>query len=129
MVTPKQLRKLFAAGYQLTPEAYSLIENVTNIESVIEKILSKKFDKAILSVEDLNKILNQEKAKQPTISDLAIEDEKDEEFKAENLSVYTALKSTEYENDTSKSTDATNTHSKSPSTSTTPKSPNTNSPS
>ncbi|MCG3216749.1 MAG: metallophosphoesterase [Candidatus Heimdallarchaeota archaeon] len=103
MVTPKQLRKLFAAGYQLTPEAYSLIENVTNIESVIEKILSKKFDKAILSVEDLNKILNQEKAKQPTISDLAIEDEKDEEFKAENLSVYTALKSTEYENDTSKS--------------------------
>ena len=74
MVTPKQLRKLFAAGYQLTPEAYSLIENVTNIESVIEKILSKKFDKAILSVEDLNKILNQEKAKQPTISDLAILD-------------------------------------------------------
>ena len=64
MVTPKQLRKLFAAGYQLTPEAYSLMESINDTESVIEKILSSKFDKAILSVEDINGIINMKTEKE-----------------------------------------------------------------
>ena len=61
MVTPKQLRKLFAAGYQLTPEAYSLLESIDDTESIIDKILSSKFDKAILSAEDINSIIGTKK--------------------------------------------------------------------
>ncbi len=64
MVTPKQLRKLFAAGYQLTPEAYSLIESIDDTESLIEKILLSKFDEAILSAEDINRIIGKEAKKE-----------------------------------------------------------------
>jgi len=64
MVTPKQLRKLFAAGYQLTPEAYSLIESIDDTESLVEKILLSKFDKAILSAEDINSIIDTKKQKE-----------------------------------------------------------------
>ena len=57
MATPKQLRKLYAAGYQLTPEAYSVINSVQNIDDFIDRILQLKLDKAILSDEDIKILL------------------------------------------------------------------------
>ena len=69
MNTSKQLSKLILAGYQLTPEAYSYLVSLDNIEEIIERILFAKFKTVILSLQDIKDILNQleQKEKRKTI--------------------------------------------------------------
>jgi len=59
MESSNQLRRLFAAGYQLSPEAFSLLNSIENSDEIIEQILSLKLDKVILSLDDVNKIIQQ----------------------------------------------------------------------
>ena len=59
MDSSKQLSKLILAGYQLTPEAYSYIVSLDNIEEIVEQILSSKIQTVILSLQDIKKISEQ----------------------------------------------------------------------
>ncbi|MHA2357154.1 MAG: metallophosphoesterase [Candidatus Heimdallarchaeaceae archaeon] len=59
MESSNQLRRLFAAGYQLSPEAFSLLNSIGNSDQIIEQILALKPDKLILSLEDVNQIIKQ----------------------------------------------------------------------
>ncbi|MHA1953306.1 MAG: metallophosphoesterase [Candidatus Heimdallarchaeaceae archaeon] len=76
----KKLRKLIAEGYQLTPDAYSFLASLENSDLVIEKILSAKIDKFILSLEDIKQIQNKDE-EQESIKDVKQESKlkKDEE--------------------------------------------------
>jgi len=58
MVPPKAVSKLFSAGYQLTKEAYVYLDSHSDIESVINQILSAKPENPILSLEAIETILN-----------------------------------------------------------------------
>ncbi len=65
----KKLRKLIAEGYQLTPDAYSFLASLENSDLIIEKILSTKIDKFILSLEDIKQIQNKDE-EQVSIKDI-----------------------------------------------------------
>ncbi|MCE7742528.1 MAG: hypothetical protein GOP50_08700 [Candidatus Heimdallarchaeota archaeon] len=56
----KKLRKLVAEGYQLTPEAFSYLNSLEDVDSVIDEILSSGTAQLILSIDDINEIINQE---------------------------------------------------------------------
>ncbi|MCK5141916.1 MAG: hypothetical protein KAQ70_06955, partial [Candidatus Heimdallarchaeota archaeon] len=56
MVPSKQLRKLYAAGYQLTPEAFVELNSAPNITEIIDKILKLNPEIAILTITDINDI-------------------------------------------------------------------------
>lgn len=53
MDATKKLRKLFAAGYQLTPEAYKELISHQNSSDIVNQIIFSKIEKAILSLEDI----------------------------------------------------------------------------
>ena len=69
MEITKKLRKLIAEGYQLTPDAYSFLASLENSDLIIEKILSTKIDKFILSLEDIKQIQNKDE-EQESIKDV-----------------------------------------------------------
>jgi DNA polymerase II small subunit len=56
MIPSKQLRKLYAAGYQLTPEAFSELNSAPNITEIIDKILELNPEIAILTITDIKDI-------------------------------------------------------------------------
>ncbi len=56
MIHSKQLRKLYAAGYQLTPEAFAELSSVSNITEIIDKILELNLDTSILTITDIRDI-------------------------------------------------------------------------
>jgi DNA polymerase II small subunit len=62
----KKLRNLVAEGYQLTPEAFSYLNSLDNIDEIIDDILSSKLDKLILSKEDIMKIVKKDKITKTT---------------------------------------------------------------
>jgi DNA polymerase II small subunit len=61
----KKLRKLIAEGYQLTPDAYSFLASLENSDLIIEKILSTKIDKIVLSLEDIKQLQGKEDEEKP----------------------------------------------------------------
>ncbi len=74
----KQLRKLVAEGYQLTPEAFSYLSSLENLDSVIEEILSSGTEKLILSIDDINEIIDKVGDVDAKIhADFKVEDEVD----------------------------------------------------
>lgn len=56
MVPSKQLRKLYTAGYQLTPEAFAELSSAPNIIEIIDKILEINPNVAILTMVDIKDI-------------------------------------------------------------------------
>ncbi len=56
MIPSKQFRKLYAAGYQLTPEAFAELNSTPNITEIIDKILELNPDTAILTITDIRDI-------------------------------------------------------------------------
>lgn len=56
MVPSKQLRKLYATGYQLTPEAFAELSSTPNITEIIDKIIELNPDSAILTITDIRDI-------------------------------------------------------------------------
>ncbi len=65
----QKLRKLVAEGYQLTPEAFSYLNSLENVDFVIDEILSSGTAKLILSIKDINEIIKQEDEKEVKSSD------------------------------------------------------------
>ena len=58
----KKLRKLFSAGYQLSPEAFTFISKYSEqLDAIIDRILLDKPNEVILSIDDLKAILKIEK--------------------------------------------------------------------
>ena len=69
MTPSKKIRELYAEGYQLTPEAFEYLNNLPEIERVINKILTSNLNKAILSVQDIDELLEEDFIKKDDITE------------------------------------------------------------
>ncbi|MHA1707990.1 MAG: metallophosphoesterase [Candidatus Heimdallarchaeaceae archaeon] len=90
-MSSNKFRKLFAAGYQLTPDAYNAIASKKDLEEIIEKIISSKPEKDILSLKDIQVILGlielDVKEDEPIVSKAAELPVKKEDAVSQNLPV------------------------------------------
>ncbi len=53
------LKKLFAAGYQLTPEAYEFLVSLSSKRVIIERIIKSKSDSFLLTIDEINSFREQ----------------------------------------------------------------------
>ena len=96
----KKLRKLVAEGYQLTPEAFSFLNSLEDVDSVIDRILSSGTLKLILSIDDIKDIIEKEEDIEVTVEIDELDKEKtkiDEQEKKEVISPASASEEVENE--------------------------------
>ena len=75
MTLSSKIRKLYAEGYQLTPEAYDYLCNLEEIEDVINNILNSNVNKAILSLEDIEEFVGIKEIEEDFVKEKPLQEE------------------------------------------------------